>query len=61
MQFGKLTQKSQEALQAAQRVAWEQSHQEIDDEHLLLVPLSCVGRSLISYALLWSYNSVIAR
>ncbi len=36
MELDKLTTKSQEALQAAQRIAREQSHQEIDGEHLLL-------------------------
>jgi ATP-dependent Clp protease ATP-binding subunit ClpB len=36
MQLEKLTQKSQEALQEAQRIAREHSHQEIDGEHLLL-------------------------
>ena len=36
MQPEKLTQKSQEALQSAQRIAKEHSHQEIDGEHLLL-------------------------
>jgi ATP-dependent Clp protease ATP-binding subunit ClpB len=39
MQLDKLTQKSQEALQAAQRIAREQSHQEMDGEHLLLALL----------------------
>jgi ATP-dependent Clp protease ATP-binding subunit ClpB len=39
MQLDKLTQKSQEALQDAQRIAREHSHQEIDDEHLLLALL----------------------
>ena len=36
MQSDKLTQKSQEALQEAQRIAREHSHQEIDGEHLAL-------------------------
>jgi ATP-dependent Clp protease ATP-binding subunit ClpB len=36
MQPEKFTQKSQEALQAAQRIARERSHQEIDGEHLAL-------------------------
>jgi ATP-dependent Clp protease ATP-binding subunit ClpB len=36
MQPEKLTQKSSEALQAAQQIAREQSHQEIDGEHLAL-------------------------
>jgi ATP-dependent Clp protease ATP-binding subunit ClpB len=36
MQPEKFTQKSQEALQAAQRLAREHSHQEIDGEHLAL-------------------------
>src|SRR3984957_9806646 len=36
MQSDKLTQKSQEALQAAQRLAREHSQQEIDGEHLAL-------------------------
>jgi len=36
MQLDKLTQKSQEALQEAQRLARESSHQEMDGEHLLL-------------------------
>ena len=36
MQLDKLTLKSQEALQEAQRLARERSHQEMDDEHLLL-------------------------
>ncbi|MGC9943075.1 MAG: ATP-dependent chaperone ClpB [Verrucomicrobiota bacterium] len=36
MQSDKLTQKSQEALQDAQRIAREYSHQEIDGEHLAL-------------------------
>jgi ATP-dependent Clp protease ATP-binding subunit ClpB len=36
MQLEKLTQKSQEALQTAQRLAREHSHQEIDGEHLAL-------------------------
>jgi len=39
MQLDKLTVKSQEALQEAQRLARERSHQEIDDEHLLLALL----------------------
>jgi ATP-dependent Clp protease ATP-binding subunit ClpB len=36
MQLDKFTQKSQEALQEAQRLAREHSHQEIDGEHLAL-------------------------
>src|SRR5438105_12638698 len=36
MQLDKLTIKSQEAMQEAQRIAKEYSHQEIDGEHLLL-------------------------
>src|SRR5437667_11506498 len=36
MQFDKLTLKSQEALQEAQRIAQGFSHQEVDGEHLLL-------------------------
>ena len=36
MQSDKMTQKSQEALQDAQRIAHEYSHQEIDGEHLAL-------------------------
>ena len=36
MQLDKLTQKSSEALQEAQRLARESSHQEMDGEHLLL-------------------------
>jgi len=36
MQLDKLTQKSQEALQEAQRLAQEHSHQEMDGEHLAL-------------------------
>jgi len=39
MQLDKLTQKSQEALQSAQRLARESSHQEMDGEHLLLALL----------------------
>jgi ATP-dependent Clp protease ATP-binding subunit ClpA len=39
MQLDKLTMKSQEALQDAQRLAREHSHQEIDGEHLLLALL----------------------
>ena len=39
MQLEKLTQKSQEALQEAQRLARESSHQEMDGEHLLLALL----------------------
>jgi ATP-dependent Clp protease ATP-binding subunit ClpB len=39
MQLDKLTQKSQEALQDAQRIAREHSHQEMDGEHLLLALL----------------------
>jgi ATP-dependent Clp protease ATP-binding subunit ClpB len=39
MQLDKLTQKSSEALQDAQRIAREQSHQEMDGEHLLLALL----------------------
>ncbi|HEY1173244.1 MAG TPA: ATP-dependent chaperone ClpB [Verrucomicrobiae bacterium] len=35
MQMDKLTIKAQEALQAAQKIAHERSHQEIDGEHLL--------------------------
>jgi len=35
MQLDKLTLKSQEALQDAQRIAREHSHQEMDGEHLL--------------------------
>ena len=40
MQPEKFTQKSQEALQEAQRLAREYSHQEIDGEHLALVLIS---------------------
>src|SRR5262249_7982292 len=36
MQLDKLTLKSQEALQEAQRIAQGYSHQEVDGEHLLL-------------------------
>src|SRR2546427_5485334 len=36
MQFDKLTLKSQEAVQEAQRIAHGFSHQEVDGEHLLL-------------------------
>src|SRR6267378_1173635 len=39
MQLDKLTQKSQEALQEAQHIAREHSHQEMDGEHLLLALL----------------------
>jgi ATP-dependent Clp protease ATP-binding subunit ClpB len=39
MQLDKLTLKSQEALQQAQRLAREHSHQEMDGEHLLLALL----------------------
>jgi ATP-dependent Clp protease ATP-binding subunit ClpB len=39
MQLDKLTQKSSEALQDAQRLARESSHQEMDGEHLLLALL----------------------
>ncbi|HEY9172314.1 MAG TPA: Clp protease N-terminal domain-containing protein, partial [Verrucomicrobiae bacterium] len=46
MQLDKLTIKSQEALQAAQRVAHDYSHQEMDCEHLLLALLD-QGDSLI--------------
>jgi ATP-dependent Clp protease ATP-binding subunit ClpB len=42
MQLDKLTMKSQEALQDAQRLAREQSHQEMDGEHLLL---ALIGQS----------------
>jgi ATP-dependent Clp protease ATP-binding subunit ClpB len=42
MQPEKLTQKSQETLQAAQRLAREHSHQEIDGEHLAL---ALIGQS----------------
>src|SRR5215471_20376544 len=40
MQPEKFTQKSQEALQAAQRIARDHSHQEIDGEHLALALIS---------------------
>jgi ATP-dependent Clp protease ATP-binding subunit ClpB len=46
MQLDKLTQKSQEALQDAQRIAREHSHQEMDGEHLLLALLG-QGESLV--------------
>jgi ATP-dependent Clp protease ATP-binding subunit ClpB len=46
MQLDKLTQKSQEALQDAQRIAREHSHQEMDDEHLLLALIN-QGESLV--------------
>src|SRR5579864_6384779 len=39
MQMDRLTTKSQEALQEAQRIAQGYSHQEIDGEHLLLAML----------------------
>src|SRR5271169_2864065 len=39
MQLDKLTQKSQEVLKDAQRIAREHSHQEMDGEHLLLALL----------------------
>ena len=40
MRFDKLTLKSQEALQEAQRIAHNFSHQEVDGEHLLLALVS---------------------
>src|SRR6266700_204833 len=46
MQLDKLTQKSQEALQEAQRIANGLSHQEVDVEHLLLAMI-CEADSLI--------------
>jgi ATP-dependent Clp protease ATP-binding subunit ClpB len=46
MQLDKLTLKSQEALQDAQRIAREHSHQEMDGEHLLLALLG-QGESLV--------------
>src|SRR6266571_7757800 len=39
MQLDRLTIKSQEALQEAQRIAQSYSHQEVDGEHLLLAML----------------------
>lgn len=39
MQLDRFTIKAQEALQAAQQIAYEHSHQEIDGEHLLLALL----------------------
>src|SRR6476646_6400906 len=39
MQLDRLTLKSQEALQEAQRIAQGYSHQEVDGEHLLLAML----------------------
>src|ERR1700691_6209203 len=42
MQSDKLTQKSQEALHDAQRIAREHSHQEIDGEH---VALALIGQT----------------
>ena len=42
MRLDKLTTKSQEALQEAQRIAQENSHQEVDGEHLLL---ALIGQS----------------
>jgi ATP-dependent Clp protease ATP-binding subunit ClpB len=46
MQLDKLTLKSQEALQDAQRLAREHAHQEMDGEHLLLALLG-QGESLV--------------
>jgi ATP-dependent Clp protease ATP-binding subunit ClpB len=46
MQLDKLTLKSQEALQEAQRIAHDYSHQEVDGEHLLLALLG-QGESLV--------------
>ncbi len=46
MQLDKLTLKSQEALQHAQRLAREHAHQEMDGEHLLLALLG-QGESLV--------------
>ena len=46
MQLDKLTFKSQEALQEAQRIAREHSHQEMDGEHLALALIG-QGESLI--------------
>src|SRR5271170_1882836 len=43
MQPDKLTQKSQEAMQEAQRIAREYSHQEIDGEHLALALINQTG------------------
>jgi ATP-dependent Clp protease ATP-binding subunit ClpB len=43
MQPEKLTQKSQEALQSAQRIARDHSHQEIDGEHLALALIGQEG------------------
>src|SRR5215212_186847 len=47
MQLDRLTIKSQEALQEAQRIAHSFSHQEVDGEHLLLAMLG-QNESLIS-------------
>src|SRR6266849_6726387 len=46
MQLDRLTIKSQEALQEAQRIAHSYSHQEVDGEHLLLAMIG-QGESLI--------------
>src|SRR5688572_27503641 len=46
MQPDKFTMKTQAALQAAQTLAAERSHQEIDTEHLLLALLQQVGVNL---------------
>ena len=46
MQLDKLTLKSQEALQEAQRIAHSHGHQEVDCEHLLLALLG-QGESIV--------------
>src|SRR5207249_4862303 len=46
MQLDRLTTKSQEALQEAQRIARGYAHQEVDGEHLLLAMIG-QGESLI--------------
>ncbi|MBI3877884.1 MAG: AAA family ATPase, partial [Verrucomicrobia bacterium] len=43
MQFDRFTIKAQEAMQAAQGIAREHSHQELDGEHLLLALLAQAG------------------
>ena len=54
MDFNKLTQKSQQALQDAQSIAVDHGHQEVDGEHLLLA-LCRQEDGLIDFALSVDY------
>ena len=57
MQLDKFTNKSQQAIQDAQRLAHGYSHQELDGEHLLLALIELTDDDF-AYVGAWEWNGI---